>query len=179
MIWRLPDNILYKHAHNLFSSRTISKHSWFYQIREYCILYGLPHPLNLLSSPLPKLGFKKLVKKKVIDYWEQILRAEASPLPSLIYFKPFFMSLTKIHPIWLTAGCSPSKVSMAVIQASMLSGRYRTEYLCRHWSKNKEGVCLLSPHCSSTTEDLPHILAFCPALTRIKRKVGKLHHQLL
>ena len=113
------------------------------------------------------------MKKHVIDYWEKILQAEANPLPSLNYFKPSFMSLTSIHPIWSTAGYSSSKVAMATIQARMLSGRYRTEYLCRHWSKNKAGICLLSEACSSTLDQLPHILAVCPALQPTRDKLVK------
>ena len=113
------------------------------------------------------------MKKHVIDYWEQILRAEASPLESLNLFKCSFMSLTYIHPIWRTAGCSSSKVAMAVVQARMVLGRYRTEYLCRHRSKNKAGVCLLSENCNSTLEDLQHILAFCPTLQPTREKLMK------
>ena len=173
MICRLPHSILHKHALNLFCSRTISPNSWFYQIREYCILYQLPHPYELLKTPLPKVKFKKLVKKRVIDYWEQILRTESLPLPSLNLFKPCFMSLTSTHPMWRTAGCSPTKVAMAVVQARMVSGRYRTEYLCRHWSKNKAGVCQLTENCNSSLENLPHILAFCPALQSTREKLMK------
>ena len=144
MICRLPGSVLHKHALNIFQSRTISSHSWFYQIRENCLMYGLPHPLGLLTSPLSKGLYKKRVKTCIINYWEQVLRAEASPLESLSYFKPSFMSLTKVHPIWFTAGSSPSKVAMATIQARMVSGRYRTEYLCRHWSNNIHGYCHVS-----------------------------------
>ena len=171
MICRLPGSILHKHALNIFQSRTIASHSWFHQIRENCLIYGLPHPVEFLTSPLSKFSYKKLIKKRIIDYWEQVLRSEAKPLESLSYFKPNFMSLTKVHPIWFTAGSSPSKVAMATIQARMLSGRYRTEYLCRHWSKNTSGFCLLYEACSSTEEHLPHILAHCPALQQIRNKM--------
>ena len=60
---------------------------------------------------------------------------------------------------------------MATIQAKMMSGRYRTERLCSHWSKNKDGFCLLSSSCSNTIEDLPHILASCSALTVTRDKL--------
>ena len=53
----------------------------------------------------------------------------------------------------------------------MVSGRYRTEYLCRHWSKNMHGFCLLSPSCKSTIEDLPHILLNCPALQPTRNRM--------
>ena len=166
MICRLRNSTLYKHAVNIFHSRTISQHSWFHQIREYCLMYKLPHPSVLITSPLPKAQFKKLIKSHVMDYWEQTLRTEAGPLTSLTFFKPSFMSLNRIHPIWSTAGSSPSKVIMATIQARMVS-----EYLCRHWSKNVHGVCLLSVSCKSTIEDLPHILLDCPALQPTRDKM--------
>ena len=67
MICRQPENILHRHAVNLFTARTISPKSWFHQIRNHCIHYGLPHPIDFLSYPLDKLKFKRLVKKKIID----------------------------------------------------------------------------------------------------------------
>ena len=92
------------------------------------------------------------------------LRAEAAPLSSLVYFRPQYMSLVNTHPLWSSAGSSPSKVTMATVQAHMLSGRYRTESLCSKWKPECAGVCLLSPLCSSTPEDLRHILQDCIAL---------------
>ena len=132
MVTRLQGSLLNQHASNISSSSTISSKSWFHQIRKWCLLYNLPHPQELLSSPLTKHGFKLLVKKKVISYWETILRAEAQPKPSLEFFKPSFMSLTSSHPMFTTAGSSPAKVAMALVQSVMLSGRYRTEGLCSH-----------------------------------------------
>ena len=73
-----------------------------------------------------------------MDYWEQVLRLKAASLTSLAYFKPNFMSLVKPHPLWTTAGSSPSKMSMATVQARMVSGRYRSELLCSNWSKNSD-----------------------------------------
>ena len=58
---------------------------------------------------------------------------------------------------------------MATTQALMLSGRYRTELLCSHWSLNKSGVCLLSSACTEK-ESITHMLVNCVALsdTRVK-----------
>ena len=82
------------------------------------------------------------------------------------------MSLSTPHPLWKTAGQSPAKVSMATIQAQMLSGRYRTEMLCSHWS-NRDGTCLLSPLCNQEKEDLRHILISCTALTATREKLTR------
>ena len=112
-----------------------------------------------------------MVKSCIIDYWEVKLRAEAALLPSLEFFNPSFMSLSSPHPLWSTAGSSPSKVAMATIQAQMLSGRYRSQKLCRHWSKHSSGFCLLSEECASTLEDIHHILVGCSALQDVREKL--------
>ena len=65
--------------------------------------------------------------------------------------------------MFTSAGSSPSKVAMATVQATMMSGWYRTEALCSHWS-NRSGKCLLSEVCLDLTEDIPHILTQCCAL---------------
>ena len=108
-----------------------------------------------------------------MDHWEQKLRGEALLLPSLQFFKPSFMSLSTPHPLWTTAGSSPSKVAMATVQAQMISGRYRTQQLCSHWSPQTTGFCLLSSSCSSTIEDLPHILSTCNALLPAREKLQR------
>ena len=114
MICRLSNNVIHKHAVNIFSSATLSPKSWFLTIRNLCLQYRLPHPLKLLQEPPSQEAFKSLVKKHVVDYWECLLRAEAKLLTSLSYFHPQFMSLSKPHPIGHTAGSSPARISMAV-----------------------------------------------------------------
>ena len=160
MISRLPNSILHNHARDVLTISKTSTRSWFYQIRDLCLLYGLPHPLEILKSPGTKSSYKNFVKKRIIDHWEMKLRQEAHQLSSLRYFKPNFMNLTSPHPLWTTAGSSPYQVTMATIQAVMLSRRYRTQQLLRHWSSSSDGSCQ-APGCTGTQqpEDLHHILA--------------------
>ena len=127
MISRLPNNVLHKHASNVFKFVTTTRKSWFTQIRQLCLCYGLPHPSCILLSPPTKEQFKKLIKSHVIDYWETTLREESDKLKSLTYFHPQYMSLTEPHPLWTSAGSSPAKIAMATVQAQMLSGKYRTQ----------------------------------------------------
>ena len=78
------------------------------------------------------------------------------------------MSLSSPHPLWTSAG-SPFEVSKAVISARMLSGRYRTDRLARHWSSsNPEGLCRL-PGCDGQVGSLSHILLHCPALAEARQ----------
>ena len=168
MIARDPSSILHKLGLEYFSHKQASK-SWFSQIRDICLLYQLPHPLIFMLNHQTKESFKSVVKKSVIGYWEAKLRLEAAGLTSLKYFHPQNMSLSSPHPLWLSAS-SPYEVTKATIQAKMLSGRYRTELLCSHWSTNTNGWCL-TPLCIGLNlkEDLEHILVYCPSLA-ITRK---------
>ena len=76
------------------------------------------------------------------------------------------MSLTKPHAIWTTARENPYEVAKAVIQARMLSGRYRTKLLTSNWLNGQDVYCP-APHCTEI-ESLQHILLDCPdyAITR-------------
>jgi hypothetical protein len=169
MITRLPTNIIHHHAQNIFSFATTSPKSWMHKIRDLCLQYALPHPSILLSTPPSKESYKNLVKKHVVDYWEQTLRAEAAPLSSLEFFRPEFMSLSSPHPLWTTTSSSPTKVAMATVQARLLSGRYRTEALCSNWS-NTDGFCKLSPSCNEE-ETVTHILQTCTALSKTRENL--------
>ena len=62
----------------------------------------------------------------------------------------------------------------AGIVARMLSGRYRTDRLTRHWnSDNPQGLCRL-PECTNQEGDLAHILLECSALANSRRNMIKL-----
>ena len=134
----------------------------------------MPDPLLVLQDQPSKHSWKTLTKSKVVDAWEVKLRAQADLLPSLYYFNPRYMSLTSPHPMWATAR-SPFEVKKAVVVARMLSGRYRTDRLVRHWSTtNPTGVCLL-PGCSGEeVGSLEHILVYCPALSTVRSDIVKL-----
>ena len=173
MISRLPNDPLNIHARNILITAKPSSKSWFCQIRDICLTYQLPHPLQILSNPPTKEHFRKTIKSKIVDHWETKLRKKASSLSSLKYFNPCFMSLTKPHPIWTTAGSNPYEVAKSIQQARFLSGRYRTEYLCRHWSANVKGFCL-SPTCDQTEENIEHILLFCGAYTSVRDNLTSL-----
>jgi hypothetical protein len=165
MISRLPDNILNRIAKEMLVCSPQSDKNWFAQIRELCYQYDLPHPLLLLRQPPTQQTFKTLIKAKVTDFWQQKLRNHATPLTSLRYFQPQYMSLAHPHPMWAAATDSYS-VNKTVIVARMLSGRYRCGSLLQHFSVTATGICEL---CGVKLEDIEHIiLPRCPLL--IERK---------
>ena len=171
MIARNPGSILHRLANEFFSRPPSSNRSWFSQVRDICLMYQLPHPIAIMSSSVSKT-YKTLTKKSILSYWESRLRLDVESLPSLKYFNANFMSLKSPHPLWVSAGSSSDEVSKAIIQAQMLSGRYRTELLCSHWSGNSQGFCL-TPQCKENhiVEDIEHILAWCSSLEPSRLKL--------
>ena len=170
MICHLPSDPLNVHGRKVLVTGSNTARSWFQQIRELCLQYQLQHPLLLLDDPPSKPTFKRLVKAKVVKYWEDFLRDKASRLPSLHYFIATSCSLKSPHPIWITAASNSFECHKSTILAKMMSGRYRTEYLSRHWSSNKQGYCLADT-CTEVVGDLEHLLIACPALTSIRDKL--------
>ena len=163
MITRLPNNIIYKIAFTKLSSDPDSSSSWFVQVRKLCAQYGLPSPLSLLSNPPSKCTYNSTVKKHVVDYWEQLMRNEAASKTSLAYCNATNMSLTTPHPLWTTSGSNPFEINKSIIVARLLSGRYRSDYLTRHWSKdNPSGFCVLCPD-KKIPGTIEHMLVSCDA----------------
>ena len=136
--------------------------------------YQLPHPLVLLDHPPTKESYKNLVKAKVIDYWENKLRSEASILPSLdFYFHPQYMSLKSPHKLWTTAGNKTYEVTKAKVQLQFLSNQYRCAKLTKHWTPdNPDGLCTF-PSCTSESlvESPEHILLHCPAYSSTRNNL--------
>ena len=173
MICHLEGNILRDIAKELLVVAKPSARSWCQELRGLCILYELPHPLHMIENPIPKEKFKKLCKQKVLDYWHKKLTSKAC-LPSLQYLHPGYLSLTRPHPIWTSLDNNPYQAKAAHIQAIFLSGRYRSERLCRFWSQNRNGVCLL-PICKNQNifEDIEHIFLRCQSLTDVRRRLDE------
>ena len=171
MICHLEGNILNSLAMDILIEAKPSAKSWFQEIRDICVKYDLPHPITLLENPIKKEAFMKFCKLKVHEYWHLKL-SKAANLPSLQYLQPHFLSLSLPHPIWTSLDGNPYQAKAARIQSLFLTGRYRSERLCRFWSSNREGYCLLST-CNNEQlyEDIEHILLGCRGLTDERRRL--------
>jgi hypothetical protein len=108
---------------------------------------------------------------KVSDYWERKFRKEVAHMTLLTYFKPCYMSLTKPHTIWTSARENPYEVSKAVIQARMLSGRYRTKLLTSNWLNSQDVYCPV-PQCTEV-ESIQQIHLDCQAYAITRTNVVK------
>ena len=171
MICRLPGDPLHAHAHYVLTCSPRSAKSWFQQVRDICLQYSLPHPLELLQHPLSKHSFKTLVKRQVSDYWEKLLKSETIGLTSLVFFNTIHLSLHQPSLLWLSAGSNSFECAKSLVVAKMASGRYRSDYLCRHWTpSNRSGFCLANT-CQGVVGDLVHMLITCPALQSTRSRL--------
>ena len=170
MICNLNDNFLKSHAIDILTSGNFGK-SWFNNIRILCQQYNLPHPLTLLHNPMSKDQFKRMTNDKVYEYWRDLLLREAD-IDSLRFMKCPFLSLTRPHAIFTSLDGNPYQAKAAYVQASLLSGKYRTERVRRFWSDNKQGFCLQTSCINlKIIEDQCHFLLHCPALSDKRRRL--------
>ena len=132
---RLRDgnNILTTRAKIIFSSANPSTKSWFWKLRQLCILYELPHPTEWLSAKPGKTQVKAMTRSAVLQLTLNKMRTKADSLPSLQYLKTSFLGLTKCHPLFRSCGSSPWELEKATTQARILSGCFRVEALTGHW----------------------------------------------
>ena len=172
MIARLgPASILHRLGVHILTnltqkSRSPSSILWFTQVRQICQQYCLPDPLEVLSEPPTKGRWKAATQRAVLTYWGTKLRAEATLLPSLSHLRVSHMSLSSPSPLVTSSRGNSHEVRKATIQTRMLSGRYRTCWLRRHWSGDASGACRV-PGCSGFTPGtLLHLATGeCPGLS--------------
>ena len=176
MICRLPQNILNTIASQKLFSEPDSSSSWFAQVRKLCVKYNLPSPITLLSQPLKKENYKSMIKSNIIGFWETKYRQEAETKTSLLYFKPQFHNLRHPHPLWTTCNSNSFEVNKSAVVARLLSGRYLSDWHCRHWSSdNPAGLCMLCPD-EETPGTLEHMLVTCTALNEKRKVLNKYIH---
>ena len=87
------------------------------------------------------------------------------------YVKICIMSLDSPHPMFTTSSSNSFETNKSTCQASLISGRYKTDYLSRHWVKeNPSGFCVLCPGLMKP-DTLDHFVLFCDALTPARTNV--------
>ena len=112
------------------------------------------------------------MQTKVHDYWRRKLVFDAKKLQSFRYIDVRLLSFSSPYPIWRSLDGNKYQTEAALVQAVLLSGRYRTERLCRFWTSNKQGFCLICLKFNrEEIEDLGHLLIRCAGLTEQRRRL--------
>ena len=177
------DNILASRAKIIFSSANPSTKSWFWKLRQLCLLYELPHPTEWLAAKPGKTQVKAVTRSAVLQVTLNKMRTKADSLPSLKYLKTSYLGLSKCHPLFRSCGSSPWEVEKGTTQARLLSGRARVEALSSHWVPwNKGGLCTL-PLCWATENShrgtVEHLLLSCPSLSSVRQTLQEFNKSYL
>ena len=163
MIARQGDGaILHRYGHHILTnppltSRSPSSSPWFIQVRGLCRQYGLPDPLEVLSSATSKGIWKGEVERAINSYWGARIRAEATALPSISHLRPSHMSLSSPSPLLTTCRADRQEIKKMTVQVRMASGRYRTCWLRRYWSGDDTGSCRVPGCLPNTPGTLLHL----------------------
>ena len=87
------------------------------------------------------------------------------------------MSLSTPHPIWTPSSTNAFETNKTVVQTSLLSGRYKSDYLSRHWVKeNPDGLCTLCPG-NSLLGTIEHLLVSCDTLSSTRQNIIEYWHK--
>ena len=116
MISRLPNNVLHKIATNVLVSDPDSSKSWFMRIRLLCTQYSLPSPLQILLNPPSKESFNRLVKSRILDYWETSLRSEALSKSSLCILSRHLCHFPSLTQCLQPAPLTPLKLTKVFVK---------------------------------------------------------------
>ena len=122
--------------------------------------------MQILLCPPPKFVFKWLVRTKVLDFWHKRLSNESKDKPSLCFLQPEYLPLgAGLHPLWLSCEGSRTANRAAILQAQIISGRYRDDYLSSKWDG---GSACCQFHIMASTLVTPpttsQVQCTCPAL---------------
>ena len=155
--------------------KNMKSNSWCTQVRKLLDQYDLPSAYELASNTPAKDVWKKLVKKKVNEFWHEQLMEEAQQMKTLKYLNIRDCYPGYIHSTW-NHNTDPLEAHMATIKARVLVQRYPLSS-SKYAGKKKSPAC---PLCMDGEETTEHFLVTCTALMKRRvRYLEKLHNLLV
>ena len=122
--------------------------------------------MDVLAEPPSRGKWKRQINCQVQTFWLAKVRAQAAALPSISHFRSTHLSLSSPSPLISLCKSSHHEIKKLTVQLRMLSGRYRTCWLRRHWSGNMSGDCEVPGCTPGTPGTLVHIATGqCTGLT--------------
>ena len=146
------------------NSTTLSNH-----IQLLCLKYGLPSPLQLMSTPpWPKDYWKVFVTTKVTVYHETELRRLASNNSKMTYLNVQLSGLTgRPHPSLLNIQTTQD-VRKLRPHLKFLAGDFLTAEVLASDQPNLSPACKL---CRSPVESSEHVLVHCRATADVRQRI--------
>jgi hypothetical protein len=150
------------------STRQLSsdnKHSWFYQVLQLCIKYGIDLP-STRDAPWRKNTWKEYVASLIRVHWKKKMIEGIMSKTSTIWLNLRYFKSLQVHPIWSSCKLNPRLVPGAMIRAKLLTKTYMVQERKAKFSKGKEDpLCQL---CQEEDEDITHFLLKCNATSSVR-----------
>ena len=141
--------------------------TWSAHLRMLCIMYGLPDPLRLMSTPPTKSEWQTLTQTKVTVYHEQRLRKLAEGNSKMEFLNVKLHGLSgKPHPV--IRGITDSRdIQKLRMHLKFLTGDILTgERLAS--DRGADPKCRI---CSAAKDNLVHIMTQCPGTSDARERL--------
>ena len=125
----------------------------------------MPFLADILEEITPKLQWKAMVNKAVLEVVTEEIENEALTKSTLQYLNPAFQ-YNQCHNV-ICYVRNPREVRRACVKTHMLTGTYMLQSTRLKFRLVKEDTCLM---CGEGTEDLVHCLLQCPATDTAHQK---------
>ena len=164
-LWSNPNITIFSIVKYILKMSKENSTTWANHIRILCLRYGLPSPLSLLemSQPWSKEAWSTLVKAKVINFHEKLLRDTAFKNSKMKYLNTELLGLSgRPYPILLNV-CNKMDVKKLRLQLKFLTCDV---YFTGQTNPSYCDLCGIDVDCISK-----HLLMDCKDLLDIKNRL--------
>ena len=149
--------------------------SWVVHVKELLTKYDLPSTFVVFQYPPSKSTWKRQVKKSVDNFWLTKLKDEVSQMATLENFNTTQCLFGKVLPLWHYTPYNRTPILQACTLVKFKVGRYHPQ---EDLSKFR-GTTLGCPLCKAPTENLPHMILHCQALSQHRAKYIKAYVDII
>ena len=168
-------NVEHKIAMRQLALKGLKSKSWFVYVNKKLEEYCLPSAHDLLQNTPRKLAWHKLVKTKVIRFWEDAYLKETKKLNSTRHMSTSTLCFTSVAPTWSSCAHSMRETEKARIKVRALCGVMALQARTSR-QNNQSPMCKM---CGSGPETREHFLLKCPTTEEIRAKYVREFHTAL
>lgn len=162
------NTIEYRILERQLSMAKTGKQCYVSKVIEKLRKYGLPELEVLMKTVPEKLQWKKITKKHIGNYWENLWKEEKLEKSTLKHLNIQQCPLGTPHQVWKTIQHNSIEVKKAETKVRLLTGTYMLQEKKAKFNKNATTeICQI---CKKEKEDLEHFILTCVTLKPIRDK---------
>ena len=141
---------------------------WSTLVRQTCIKYDLPDPLDYMANPWRADRWRGHCTDIVRKHWELKLKLEAAALDSLQYLDVQSLNLNTPMVTWRKADLHSEDTKQATVSTWMQLGVYKTREKLFSMNKTKSDKCLTCE--DDVVESISHLILHCEYYKNIRHE---------